>query len=193
MKPQPFLATLAPAAPAPRPLISALRALSTPDATSPWSPKPEVAAVAPAIDVEAVREAARAEGREQGLQETAALRAQLARLADELARARETALGLSADQIAEAACEVIAAWTETTPKTELFAPLVRSWVAKVQDATVATVHPDDADALRTVIGDAAIAIQPDPAIARGDLRLRSPTRELTHEWSARLAELRESL
>src|SRR5690606_39338345 len=67
----------------------------------------------------------------------------LAALAGELQAARAALIPPTADMIAEAACTVIATWTETAPRTELFVPLIRAWISAVQGATVVQVHPSD--------------------------------------------------
>lgn len=191
---RPFLATLA----APKqaaPFAATLPVVETPRATSPWTPQPprvEAPAV-PAIDVEAVRAEAAARGREDGLRETAALRAKLQQLIEGLAATEAETRAVRANLIADAAATVVAAWTQRAAAGEAFAPIVRSWLAKTTAATTARVCPGDVDALRAAIGDAAIEIVADPAIAPGGLALRTASHELIHSWDERLAELREAV
>jgi hypothetical protein len=89
---------------------------------------------------------------------------------------------------------VIEAWLETANRSELFAPIVRGWVARSsgQPAT-ARVHPGDVAALTATIGDAPLTIAPDSALAPGALEIRSPNLELIHDWRARLPELRTAI
>jgi flagellar biosynthesis/type III secretory pathway protein FliH len=192
----PFLTAIAAAT---RPLGAALPALETPPATSPWTPRPEPAPAAPTapsaplIDVDALRAEACEAGRAEGLRETEALRARLAQLADALEAAKAALTAPAADLIAEAAIAVIAAWTETADRRELFAPIIRAWIERCQAPSTARVHPSDAEAMRAVIGDAAILVEPDASVERGGVHLRAATLELTHTWETRLRELREAI
>ena len=84
---QPFLSSVATPT---RSLQSALPAIATTPAPSPWSPKTSsaTAPTGPAIDVEAIRAEAIESGRAEGLRETAALRDRLGMLLRELEAAR---------------------------------------------------------------------------------------------------------
>jgi len=182
---QPFLASLAPAR-ATTPFVMALPVVPSQNGNSPWSPRTTPAA-APTIDVEAIRREAIASGRDEGLRETAALRAQLQRAIDALTDATVKAAATQAAAIADAATAVVGAWLGAAPS---FKPLVEAWLAKCTEPAQAHVHPSSAAQLRAAIGDAAIAIVEDPRIAPGDLALRSHTLELDHRWADRLAALR---
>ena len=186
-----------------RPLVAALHNVVTLPVTSPWTPRTveepgAVHAQLPASPTEAelaiVYEEARADGRADGLTETAALRHQLAALLAELVTARAAVVAPTAELITDVASCVIETWIEHTPRGELFAPLVRSWVARSPDqpATV-RVHPDDLAAITAVVGDAPLAIAADPALAPGALAITSPTLELCHDWRARLPDLRTAI
>jgi flagellar biosynthesis/type III secretory pathway protein FliH len=190
---QPFLSIV----PSPtRPLGAVLPALITPDAVSPWSPRaPADAPAAPSpAEIAAAFELARERGRAEGLAETTSLRGQLAALLAELAAARAAIVPPTAEVISDVATCVIESWIERTERAALFAPIVRGWLARSADqpATV-RVHPDDAAALAEVIGDAPLTIAADPALARGALEIRGATLELSHDWSARLADLRTAI
>jgi flagellar biosynthesis/type III secretory pathway protein FliH len=187
---QPFLASLQAPVPA-RPFAATLPIVATPPANSPWSPKPEAPVVAqPMIDVIAVRNEAIAAGRAEGLKETAALRAQLAAAIARLDAATADATVLATGQIAEAATTIVDAWIGKAPR---FQPLVVGWLARTAEPSVARVNPSDVEALRTAIGDARIAIEPDAVIAPGDLVLRTAALELAHTWRDRIAELRAAI
>jgi hypothetical protein len=194
---QPFFPT---AASPTRALGTALRALATPAVTSPWSPRP-VAAPVPAepppdelAELTAIRDEARAQGRAEGLAEVAALRERLTEVLDRLAVPADLAAAPAAELVAEVATCVIETWLGHAERSALFAPIVRSWLARSpsQPAT-ARVHPADAAALAAAIGDAPLAVAPDPALAPGALEIRSATLELLHDWRIRLDELRTSI
>jgi flagellar biosynthesis/type III secretory pathway protein FliH len=195
---RPFLAS----APSPiRPLGAALPALATPPATSPWTPR--ATADAPAAgpspaELAAIHDEAHlrglAEGRAAGLAETAALRARLAALLDELDAARVAIVPPAAAQIAEIATCVVEAWIGNLHPGVAFRPIVQRWLAHTADQpTTARVHPDDAAALAEVVGGAPIAITADRAVAPGAVALTSGSRELIHDWRARLGELRTAI
>ncbi|HET7499831.1 MAG TPA: hypothetical protein VFK02_02480 [Kofleriaceae bacterium] len=190
---RPFL----PAASTPtRPLGAALPALPTPPATSPWTPRSVAdAPVAPsAAEVAAIVEDARNRGRTEGLTETAALRARLTGALEALAAARAALVAPTAEAIAEIATCVVETWIENTHRSATFAPVVRGWLARSADQpATARVHPDDAAALAEAIGDAPLAIDPDPSVARGALAIRGAGLELSHDWRARLVELRTAI
>jgi flagellar biosynthesis/type III secretory pathway protein FliH len=199
---QPFF----PAEPSPtRPLGAALPGLVMPAVTSPWSPRPvaptgagpagtaaqspdEVAAIA------AIRDEACAQGRAEGLAETAALRERLAAMLAGLSLPADQVVAPAADLVAEVATCVVETWLGHADPTALFAPIVQSWLARSpsQPAT-ARVNPADAAALAAAIGDAAITVTPDPALAPGALEIASPTLELSHDWRTRLDELRTAI
>lgn len=196
----PFFAVVSGEATAVRSLDAALRPVPSAPATSPWSPKPTAAApaasaapAAPPIDIEAIRAEAAAKGleagRAEGLRETEALRQRLAGLVRDLEKARDELIAPSAERIAGAVTTVLEAWLATETRSAVYAPIIRGWVETTIEPAVAHVHPDDAEALRTTIGDAPIQVKPAPELARGDIRIVSATRELAHHWDARLAEL----
>lgn len=190
---RPFLSTI-PATREPRSLGSALTAVPTAPATSPWSPRgTETAPVAPAIDTKAIEDAARDKGREQGLAETAELRARLGAAIAAFTSARDALKAPATDKIAAAAAAVVSAWTQTAPPAELYAPIVRAWLARSTGPATAHVTPAHVDELKQLAGDAPLEIVADPAMPAGDLRLSSSTLELGHQWDLRLADLREAI
>ena len=179
-----------------RPLGAALPTLATPPATSPWSPREAVEAPAApsAAELAAIEGQARDAGRAEGLAETAALRARLAAMIEQLAAARAEVVPPAAEAIAEIATCVVETWIGNTHRSAMFAPIVRGYLAgsAEQPATV-RVHPDDAAALAEAIGDAPLAVATDPSLAPGSLEIRGATRELVHDWHARLGELRVAI
>ena len=210
-EPRPFLAFLKSPT---RSLQSSLPTVAVAEAPSLWSPlaesvpppvpvaaepapEPTIAPQSPfarhAIDSDAVRAEAAELGRADGLRETAGLRAKLAAAVAALEVARRAIAGPSADLIAEAAAAVVAAWASAADHRELFAPIIQRWIARDHGPAVVRVHPDDVDAMRVAIGDAALAIEPDDAIEPGDVEIASPSFELSHRWEARLLELRETI
>ncbi|HMG24900.1 MAG TPA: hypothetical protein VK607_26370 [Kofleriaceae bacterium] len=194
----PFLSSV----PSPtRPLGAALPALVTAPVTSPWLPRATVAA-APAgpspAELAAIYDDARARGRDdgrtEGLAATASLRAQLAAVLDQLDAARGGLVAPTAEAIAEIASCVVETWIGNIYPGLTFAPIVRHWLAHASDQpTTARVHPDDAAALAEAVGAAPIAITADRAVARGAVELTSGTRELIHDWRARLVDLRTAI
>jgi flagellar biosynthesis/type III secretory pathway protein FliH len=192
---RPFLAT----APTPtRPLGAALPALDTPPATSPWSPRVELPTGPSPTELAAIRDEARREGlaagRAAGVAETAALRARLAALLDQLDTARVAIVPPTAEVIAQIATCVVEAWIGNLSPGLALRPIVQHWLAHTADQpTTARVHPDDAAALAEAVGDAPIAITQDPAVAPGAVALSSGTRELVHDWRARLGDLHTAI
>lgn len=197
-----------PAAAAPSPtrsLGAALPALVTPAVTSPWSPRPVAPAgggspgpAAPSPDelaaIAAIQDEARAQGRAEGLAETAALRERLAAVLAGLSVPADQVVAPAADLVAEVATCVIEAWLGTADPRALFAPIVQGWLARAPSQPAkARVNPADAPAFAAAIGDAPITIVPDPALAPGALELASPTLELSHDWRTRLDELRTAI
>src|SRR5262245_42631853 len=161
-KVSPFLSSIPLAKP--RPLGAALPAVDSGEpAPSPWSPKAEpMPQPTPVfVDHEAARAEAMARGREDGLRETAELRARLLKLTAALDLARSAVAALSADLISDAATAVVSAWAEGADRRELFAPIVRGWLARATGEATAHVHPTEVDAMRAVIGDAAIQVLAD--------------------------------
>lgn len=194
MKIAPFLSTIP--ASTPRPLGAALPAVDSGEpAPSPWSPKAEPAPqpVPVFVDHEAARAEAVARGREDGLRETAELRARLTKLTAALDLARSAVAALSADLIADAATAAVSAWTDGADRRELFAPIVRGWLARATGDATAHVHPSEVEAMQAVVGDAPIRVVADTGIARGNVQVRSAELELSHQWEARLRELREAI
>jgi hypothetical protein len=194
---RPFLVSVASPT---RPLGAALPRMVTPEVTSPWTPRgaeiaATVAAPAPSeAEIAAIYEDARERGRADGLAETAALRDRLTAAIAALAAATAQVAAPAAELIAELASCVIEAWTANAAPGELFAPLVRSWAERSagQPAT-ARVHPDGVAALTEAIGDAAITVVADPALAAGAVEIRGATLELCHDWQARLPDLRTQI
>jgi flagellar biosynthesis/type III secretory pathway protein FliH len=178
-----------------RPLGAALPALGLATAMSPWLPRGmDEPAAAPAVEHATVLEDARTQGRAEGLAETAKLRDRLSSVLSQLAAARAEVVAPSAEIIAEVATCVVETWIENTPRSQTFAPIVRGWLAQSsgQPATV-RVHPDDAAALAEAIGDAPLTIATDPSLAPGALEIRGTALELSHDWRARLADLRAAI
>jgi flagellar biosynthesis/type III secretory pathway protein FliH len=190
---RPFLSTV----PTPtRPLGAALPALVTPEVLSPWSPRAaaDISAAPSAAELAAVLDDARERGRAEGLAETAALRGRLTDLLAQLAAARAAIVPPTAEVIAEIATCVIETWIDSTHRAATFAPIVRGWLAQSSDQpATARVHPDDAAALAEAIGDAPLAIATDAAVAPGALEIRGAALELSHDWRARLADLRTAI
>ena len=198
-----------------RPLGTALRNFATPYATSPWSPRAYDACDAPGApgtpssdapslvlpptppteaELEAMYNEARELGRADGIAETAALRDQLAALLAALDEARDAIIAPVAELVTDVASCVIEAWIENAPRAELFGPLVRNWIQQsAGKPAIVRVHPDDVDALTTAVGDAPITITADPALARGALAIANATTELSHDWNARMPDLRTAI
>jgi flagellar biosynthesis/type III secretory pathway protein FliH len=190
---QPFLSSVATAT---RPFQSALPAIDTPVAPSPWTPKATPARPPPppiAIDVEALRAEAVASGRAEGLRETAALRDRLAAVLRELEVVRAAIVAPTATQIADAAVTVVSAWVANEDKRALFAPIVAAWCGAGQTTGVAHVHPADAEALTAAIGELPITVALDADIAPGDVAIQNAGFELAHRWESRLPELRDAI
>jgi hypothetical protein len=55
------------------------------------------------------------------------------------------------------------------------------------------VNPADVAAMRAAVGDAMIAVEADPKVLPGDVRVRGATIDTTHEWRERLDELRHAI
>jgi flagellar biosynthesis/type III secretory pathway protein FliH len=184
-----------------RPLGATLPTLATPPVTSPWLPRRAEVVSPPAgpspaelAELARIRDQARDRGRDEGLAETAALRTRLSAVLDQLEAARIAVVPPTAETIAEIATCVVEAWIGNIYPGLTFAPIVRHWLAHAADqpATV-RVHPDDAAALAEAIGDAPLSIATDRSLARGALEISSATRELLHDWNARLADLRTAI
>lgn len=166
----------------------ALSSVDVPVQPSPWSPKPNLPPPAPSpaaapIDVDAVIAAAQARGREEGLAETAVLRARLTSLVERLVAAEAAPPIKLAELAADAACAVVGAWSQTSKK-EVFETVLRAWTT---GTPTARVNPGDAELIT------GIPVKPDNAIAPGDIVLEGTTAELVHRWDARLVELREAI
>ena len=172
---------------------AALRVVASPDATSPWSPQRVEVPVAPSIDTDAIRAEACAQGRDEGMRETAALRAKLQQLIDALSAAISAASERDTQLIADAAATIVEAWTDQASAAEKFLPIVRAWQARTTEPAAARVHPSEAEELRAAIGIAAITVVADASIAVGTLQIRGPAHELTHSWEGRLSELRDAI
>jgi flagellar biosynthesis/type III secretory pathway protein FliH len=191
-----------------RPLGEVLPSQASAPVLSPWSPQPSVVLVTDDGAVRAELASARAElanarvaavadGRREGLAETEALRAKLSTLMHSLAEERRLAAATHAELVADAALTVVEAWLDRDlgDQRSRFTPLVRGWLERTGDGadTTAWAHPDDLDALRAAIGDAAITLEADATMTRGDLRLRGRGLDLEHRWVDRLRELRHEL
>ena len=174
---------------------AALAVVETPPGTSPWSPRPgtDPEPSLPAIDVTALREEAAAQGREEGLRETATLRARLQQMIYSLADAELEATTVRARLIAEAAATVVDAWVGGKSVAEKFLPIIRAWQTRSNEPATAFVHPSEVDAVRAALGEATMTVSADPALAVGTMRVSSAGLELTHSWEQRLAELREAI
>ena len=184
---RPFLAF------APRPARAFAEALTTVDVPvqpSPWSPKQDAPAApsAPPIDVAAVRAEAAAKGREDGLAETAALRARLKGLVDQLTAHHAQRTDKVAELVADAACAVVSAWSGTDRRGQL-APILRAWADKGLGAATARVNPADVE----LLADSGLTIEADASIKPGELVIRNAQAELVHRWDDRLRELRETI
>jgi flagellar biosynthesis/type III secretory pathway protein FliH len=192
---RPFLATIGTPT---RPLGAALPRIETPQVSSPWTPAAvaaePVVALPSAAEIAELLDDARERGREEGLAETAALRARLGALVVELATARASIIAPAAELVAEVASCVIEAWTEHASHEDTFGALIRAWVEQSsgQPAT-ARVHPDDLAALTAAVGDAPITLVADPALAPGAIEIRGAAIELDHDWRARLPDLRTAI
>jgi flagellar biosynthesis/type III secretory pathway protein FliH len=197
---RPFFPTAT--APSPtRALGAVLPALVTQPVTSPWLPRPAepvATAAGPSPDqaagIAALREDARAQGRAEGLAETAEMREELTALIAGLRAPAGEIVAPAAELVAEVAAVVIETWLGHTDRSALFAPIVQSWLARSpsQPAT-ARVNPADAAALAAAIGGAPLTVAPDAAMSPGALEITSPTLELTHDWRTRLDELRTAV
>jgi flagellar biosynthesis/type III secretory pathway protein FliH len=195
---QPFLGFAPrPTTTASRSFADALGKVDVPVQPSPWSPKNEAAPAAQAVDVDAIRAEAAARGREEGLAETAKLRTQLAALVTSIETQNAKRAASIADLVADAACTVIGAWTATTDRRELFAPLVKAWTGGDHGAATARVNPADVDALRTTLVDikpaSTVDVVADASVAPGNIIFRGGAAELSHCWDERLAELRQAI
>lgn len=179
---KPFLGFSAPRTT--RAFADALDAVDTAIKPSPWSVK---APVAPTFDTDAIFADARARGREEGLAETAELRARLKSLVDQLTNAQAKTGPKIADLVADAACTVIEAWSQTAKK-EIFTTVIEAWTQSALGAATARVNPIDA----ALIGD-AMPVETDDAINPGDIFIRGGSAELAQRWQDRLGELRETI
>lgn len=200
-RPGPEVRPFLPTAPTPtRPLGAALPAMATPPPTSPWTPRataeaptgPSPAEIAAIFDE--ARSRGLAEGRAAGQAETAALRARLGSLLDLLEAARVAIVPPAAGVIAEIATCAVEAWIGNIYPGVTFRPIVQHWLAHAADQpTTARVHPDDVAALAEAVGGAPIAITADRSMAPGAVALTTGTRELIHDWRARLDDLRTAM
>jgi flagellar biosynthesis/type III secretory pathway protein FliH len=181
-----------------RPFSTAIQTQPTPMLVSSWLPTTssgqpdDGTATKRAQELADARATAIAEGRAQGLAETAALRATLQKLVAELATARALDTTKVAETIAECAIAAIEGFVATAPKQELFAPMIEAWIVRAGTApAIAKVHPSSVVALQAAIGDAPITVEADPAMALGDIKIRSESLDTTHAWAGRLRELRD--
>lgn len=195
---RPFLATITAAQPAARPLASTLASVDTGPVTSPWSPQPTTPAAPaapppPEIDVAAIEAEARERGRADGLAETEKLRAQLQQAIEAFTAARAALVTPTAIKVATAAAAVVEAWSETAPPAELYSPIIHAWISKHEAPAVAHVPPAHKEAIEQLVGGAPITVIADASMSAGDIRLSSPTLELSHGWDQHLPELREAI
>lgn len=142
-------------------------------------------------------ERARQLGRLEGLAETQALRRELAALCRALAEQRQALAAELAEAIVEVALVVVEAWLEggDADRRARLAPVVARWTREIGAETlaIAQVAPDDAAALRELVGELRIEVRADPELLPGDVRLRSERSLLELRWRERLAELRGEL
>jgi flagellar biosynthesis/type III secretory pathway protein FliH len=187
---RPFLTSLASPT---RSFAQALPVATVPAGQSPWNPQTTPSAAA--VDVEAIRAKAIEDGRAAGQRELDGQRAKLAQVIAALAKDRDGESARIAELVAGAAAAVVEAWLEGTDRPTQFAPIVRGWLNKTGDGGGATarVNPADVAAMRAAVGDAMIAVEPDPSVPAGDVRVRGPMLDLTHSWSDRLAELKNAI
>lgn len=184
----------------PRPLRDSLATVPSGEVTSPWTPRRTEAVPAPVEPVvhqplEVIQAQARERGRAEGLAETAAARAALATLITRVEAANARIQALAGTQIAEAVVAVIAAWTGSAPRAELFAPVIRAWLGTGSAGARprVCVHPGDVEAVRAALGETAAEVSVDPTMSPGDIALRTETLELVNRWDERLADLREQV
>jgi flagellar biosynthesis/type III secretory pathway protein FliH len=176
---------------------------AAPSPVTPWIPRPAAAAVADAIaaagqppaDLHATLEEARAkaiaEGRAEGLRETEAARERLAVAIAAVEVSRENSVTDTAAVIAEIATAVVESWLGAVPAADRMRPIVEGWLAGTTAPAVAYVNPADAEMLRSVVGEAAIEVETDAAVLRGDVIVRGAAFELRLDWAERLGELKE--
>jgi hypothetical protein len=192
---QPFLAVVPTTS---RPFVSSLPTIETEVAQTPWSPKPVDAKPpstnASADDLAERRATARAEGRAEGLRETEALRARLTELVVALSKARDAMVEPTSELVADLAVCVVESWLDAVPRRDVFARVVRAWLAH-SDATdtVVHVHPSDVAAVTAAVAETTVSAVADTSVAPGELRLRGGALELYHSPRARIGELRTAL
>jgi flagellar biosynthesis/type III secretory pathway protein FliH len=193
--PQPLFAVLTAGT---RPFSTAIQTQPTPMLVSSWLPTTQSGhsddgtATKRAQELADARTTAIAEGRAQGLAETAALRETLQKLVAELGAVRAVDTTKAAETIAECAIAAIEGFVATAPKQELFAPVIAAWIVRAGAApATAKVHPSSVVALKAAIGDAPIAIEADAAMAPGDIKIRGEALDTTHAWAERLRDLRD--
>ncbi|HEY4055508.1 MAG TPA: hypothetical protein VGM39_02830 [Kofleriaceae bacterium] len=194
---RPFLGFGAPAAVEARSLNTALKPIPTAPVMSPWLPQgtqPGLPAPAPQpeIDTAAIEAAAREQGHAEGLAQTEELRAHLKSAIAAFTSARDALKAPAADAIAAAAVAVIGAWTQSASDKDLFAPVVTAWLAGTSGPATATVAPAGVAAMQELVGE-DINVIGDAAMKKGDVRLSSATRELSHQWDVKFPELREAI
>ncbi|MEO8698381.1 MAG: FliH/SctL family protein [Kofleriaceae bacterium] len=196
---QPFLASIASAQAAPRPFGAALPSVATPPSTSPWSPKlessaPQAQFMSPSlIDVAAIRAEAIEQGRAEGLRETEALRTKLTAALEQIEATRTAMIKPAAELVANAAATIVEAWSQTTDRKTVFAPIVAAWLARDRGTATVHVHPADVSAMREAVGEATLVVVGDPSIEAGDVMFESEAFELAHRWADRLDALRTAI
>jgi flagellar biosynthesis/type III secretory pathway protein FliH len=170
-----------------RPFAEAVTRVDVPVQLSPWSPKSEAAPIAtPMIDVEAIRADAVAKGRDEGLAETAALRAKLRMLVEKAEAQATTRRDRVGELASDAACAVVEAWSQADRRAVLTS-VVRAWTEQALGVATARVNPADV----ALVPD--MPVTADPKIAPGDIVLAGEHAELVHVWADRLRELREAI
>jgi len=177
-----------------RALGAALPALPTREVTSPWTPRATAIELPPvpgpsAEELAGLADEARARGHAEGLEATAALRAELAEVIAQLRAAQAAITAPTAEVIAEVCGCVIESWLGTADHGALFAPVVAGWLAASDQPATARTHPDDVAALTALVGDAALTIVGDPTLAPGALAIRGAALEVSQDWRARLPAL----
>ena len=155
---------------------------------SPWSPKSDAPSAVTSVDLEALRADAIARGRDEGLAETAALRARLRSLVDQTAAFHAARTEKVGELVADATCAVVSAWSPTDRRV-VFSSIVRAWTTRSLGAASARVNPQDVD----LLAESGLTIEADASVKPGDIIIRNAHAELAHVWAARLRELHETI
>ncbi len=180
-----------------RSLASTLPAQRNVATTSPWGPQPALGQDPATLrELEQMKSAAIEEGRAQGKRETEELRKKLGAAIEALDRQRTASTGKASELIADAAIAVIETWLDSeVERKDRFLPIVRGWLQRTGDGAgaVAKCNPADAAAMREAVGEALISVEPDPTVPVNSVRIANANLEIDHDWTARLAELRQAI